>query len=248
MFGLTEYYFIFFAKSLIWLEIWRKGAALGLIRKYSYVYVYFALFLAAEITSLIAAGFWHSFPVYKYVYLAVVLSTKLCEAYVILRIYRECDGFHRRRDWPLVVALPLIAVFESLGWDVEFYERIINVTLLYVSFLGLWVIQRAILNRGFYLGRNLGAVLASIVFSVAVQSLNQAILLSGVFELSSDVNALIGILSGIISLALLFFGLREYDPPRIVGGGSWGGNGPSDNDKTGRMMASTSSTLWRSTK
>lgn len=200
-------------KTGVWLYLLIQGFRLGLVRRYSLTYAFFAGSFAAfwvKTISVLTLGL--ASLEYYWIYYGTTLPLGLLALLILLWIYYLPFAPSLRRDWILLAVIPLFIAM-SLTEPESVGRRILYVLFFYQTSVGFLAASRLFFSGRIKIGANLGWLLYGITIPAALQTLNRALNYLGQELWSYDAFSVVNELTTVISWCMIAYGMRSYDPP-----------------------------------
>lgn len=205
-------------KTGFWIFLLVRGFRLGLIRRYSFVYVFIACKFAAfwvKTSVVLYLGSRH--PSYVWIYYGTNIPLDFAALLILFRIYYLPHGPSFKKDWPLLALLPLFAAL-SFGEPMYLGHRVAYVTFFFQTSVGFLAATRLFFSGHVRVGANLGWLLYGLTVPAALQAFNQTLNYLGRTFWSYGAFSVVNELTTTISWGMIAYGMRCYDPPRIEAG------------------------------
>lgn len=240
--GLSLFYFLL--SILLATVALYRGKTLRLFRRYPLLFTYVVVGNSIHGIRLLSEWYWgaNTWP-YFWIYYSTSVPGYALQILILLGLYYLYDRPRLSRDWGILASLPIfifIAFTFGTGW--HYLLRVDHVALFFTAYIAYRVVVRAFRQPHVAIGKNLGALLAAIFFPTALQALNQAAYLSQTGFWPRIFFAYGIEFTNVAAWAILAYGLREFDPPRFIGGG------PFDAKEARGQMRRLILSLWGMSK
>lgn len=227
-------------RTAIWAFLFFQGLRLQIIRVYPLAFVYFACqFAVFWVTTAAAITLGPDNPLYYWIYYCSIIPVDLLGLLILLRIYHLPYRPSLRKDWPVIVVLP---IFIYLAFAQPFFlgYQVYYVLFLYLTVVGFLAGARLYFCDNVEIGGNLGGLLAGITVPAGLQSVNQTLTYLGAEWWPYDAFWVVNELTTAICWCIIAYGMRRYDPPTALTQA-----GKIDGDEAARLLKRLNKAFWR---